>query len=71
MSKASATGATKSPKPKLTPKAAKAVKRLKHIEDGLAHAIATLPGYLREVQETREDIEGAATGGAQEEEDKR
>lgn len=66
MSKAGAAGAPKSPKPKLTPKA-KAVKRLKHIEDGLAHAIATLPGYLREVQEIRRDIEGAATGGAEEE----
>lgn len=70
MSKAGAAGATKSPKPKLTPKAARAVKRLKHIEDGMAHVIATLPGYLREVREIREDIEGAAAGGAEKEDGK-
>ncbi len=61
MSTASASdSAKKTPKPKLTPKAAKAVKRLQRIEDGLLHVQATLPAYLREVKETREDIESAA-----------
>lgn len=59
MSKAGAgDSAKKAPKPKLNPAAEKAVGKLKHVEDGILTLQGVLGGYLREVQEVREKIEG-------------
>lgn len=42
----------------LSPKRKKAISKLKRIEDGLAHAQATIPRYIEEAREVRELLEG-------------